>query len=230
MKAHKILQNFITGLGKGYANSLIVVSKAGLGKTETTIRTLHQMGFEENKHYRYISNYVTPVELYNLLQEINDLKEPRLLVLDDIEEVLRNVRSIGILKSALWETPNGKRKVCWLSGTYRVDTKEFDFKGRIIFLLNELKRENVLIQALKDRGFYYEFDLNPSEKLELIKIRAEVPYHDIPISKRREIVDFLVKNGNGSDSLTLRILPKAYNLYLISPNHYQTLLHFFFVF
>jgi hypothetical protein len=222
MRQHEILKKFIDGLGKGYANSLICVSKAGYGKTETTITTLNEMGLKEDEHYKYIANYITPVELYNLLQEVNNLKEPKILVVDDIEETLKNPRAIGILKGALWGL-NNKRKVCWVSGTYKIKEKEFYFNGRVIFLLNTLKKLNPLISALKDRGFYYELELTPKEMLELIKLRAEIPYQNIPKDKRYQIAEYIRQIANNSPNLTLRILPKAFSLYQISPNHWQEL-------
>jgi len=224
MKKHDILKKYIIGLSKGYSNSLICISKAGLGKTETTMNALKELGYMENKHYIYVSNYITPIELYKLLQEVNNLQSPKILVLDDIEETLRDFKAVGILKGALWPI-NGRRRVCWVSGTHKIKEQTFDFTGSIIFLLNEFKKKNALLNAVADRGFYYDFNLSTKEMLDLMVKRAEErEYHNIPIEKRREIVRFLQEIGKSSSSLSLRLLPKAYNLYLLSPNHYKELI------
>ena len=223
MKQHEILKKYITGLAKGYGNSLIVVSKAGYGKTETTMETMKILGYEEKVNYLYLNNYITPVELFQKLQEVNKLQEPKILILDDIEETLKNMRIVGILKGALWEV-NGHRRVNWNSGTYKITEKEFEFQGRIIFLLNQLNKKNPLINALKDRGFYFEFDLTFEEMMKLMEEKANLPYQNIPYNKRKEIIQFLIKNSNNSPNVSLRLLPKAYQLYLISPNHYQHLI------
>lgn len=221
MTQHEILQKYITGLTKGLGNSLVVVSPAGYGKTEMTLNTLTEMGYQEGKDYRYISNYITPLELFKLLDEVNHLAEPKLLVLDDTEEILNEPKVIGLLKSALWATPDGKRKVCWYSGTYKIKEKEFDFTGRIILLLNKLNKKNPIINSLIDRGLFYEIQMTKSEILELIKARAELPYQNIPYNQRLKIAEFISQRSG--ENISLRVLPKIYNLFLLSPNSWQTL-------
>jgi len=223
MKKHEILKKYISGICKGYSNSLIVVSRAGYGKTETTLNTLEELGLEEEKHYLYISNYITPLEFYKLLQKVNELQDPKILVLDDIEETLKSPKIVGILKGALWPI-NNKRKVCWVSGTYKIQKQSFNFDGSIIFLLNEYKRKNALLNAVADRGFYYNFDLSLDELIQLMEKRAEIKeYQNIPYNKRKEIVKFIQEAGKSSPNMSLRLLPKAYNLYLLSPNHWRPL-------
>lgn len=223
MKHHDVLEKFIAGLAKGYANSLIVVSKAGYGKTETTINTLHGFGYKEGEHYTYLSNYITPVSLYNRLQDVNQLQDPKILILDDVEETLKNPQVVGLLKGALWGV-NGKRKVCWVSNTTKIDKTEFDFHGKIIFLLNDFNKKSPVVFALRDRGFFYQMEMTNEELIKMMEERAKEPYKNIPIEKRKEIVQFLIKVGGKSSNITLRLLPKAYNLYLVSPNHYKELI------
>jgi len=221
MDKHTILKKYILGLSQGYSTSLIVNSPAGLGKTETTLEMMKELGYEENQNYKYISNYITPIELFLLLEEVNKLDNPRILIVDDGEEMLKNERAVGILKGALWES-NGRRRVNWLSGTYKIKNKEFNFEGRIILLLNKINRKSALISALIDRGFYFEFNLTKQEKLQLLRERAKLPYQNIPFNKREEIVDFISKVGK-EENFSLRVLPKIYNLYLLSPNHFREL-------
>jgi len=222
LKQHQILRKYIEGIVQGYSNSLIITSPAGYGKTETTLSTLRELGLEEGEHYKYISNYITPVELYLLLEEVNQLKEPRILVLDDVEDTLTSQRSIGLLKGALWAS-GGKRIVGWRSGTYRIKNKEIEFTGRIIFLLNQINKKSAIVRALIDRGLFFEMKLTLQDMLELMRQRAELPYLDIPYNKRIEIVQFLQRSANNNLNITLRLLPKAYNLFLLSPNHWQKL-------
>jgi len=223
MYQHEILKKFISGLAKGYSNSLIVVSPAGYGKTETTIETMKELGYQEGRNYRYVSNYVSPCEFFNLLVDINYLQEPKILILDDVEEILREKRILGILKGALWEI-DGKRKINWFSGTYKIKNKEVDFQGKIIFLLNEFNKKSALLKAVADRGLFYEIKLTIPEMFELMKKRAnEEEYQGISKEKRIEIVQFLQRSTNNNQDITLRLLPKAYNLFLLSPNHWQKL-------
>ena len=223
MKPHQLLKRYIEGTIKGYSKSLIVVSPAGFGKTEAVFTTLKELNLTEGKEFIYVSNYITPLELYLLLEKVNDLENPRLLVIDDGEDTLSNKRAIGLLKGALWGF-NDKFRVEWRSGTHKIKTQSFNFTGRIIFLLNELNKKSAIISALKDRSLFFEMRLEVPEMFELMKERAELPYHDIPINKRREIVEFLERISSEKSNISLRTLPKAFNLYLLSPNSYQYLL------
>lgn len=223
MTQHEILKKYILGLSKGLENSLVVVSPAGLGKTETTMKTLEELGYQENTHFKYIQNYITPLELFLLLQEVNKLQEPRILVIDDGEDTLSNPRAVGLLRGALWGF-GGQRKVGWRSGTYKIKEKEFNFTGKIIFLLNKLNTKNPVVNALKDRSLFFELHLTISDMFSLIRQRAELPYQDIPINKRKEIAEFLIGVGKNSNNISLRALPRAFNLFLLSPNHYKELI------
>jgi len=220
MRQHQILKKYIQGLSQGLNTSLIVVSPAGFGKTETTLKALEELNYQEGRNYLYVANYITPRALVELLERVNGLEEPRILILDDCDDTLRNLQAVGVLKSALWEA-GGKRKVYWITTR---EKKEFEFQGRIIFLLNQM-RKSAVIQALKDRSLYFEMDLSLQDLFELMRERAELPYQNIPLNKRREIANFLAKVGSQSQNISLRTLEKAYNLYLLSPNHYQQLIY-----
>ncbi len=221
MNSHTIITKYVEGLTQGLNNSLMIVGSAGTGKTETISTALKNLNLKEGQHFLYVANYCTPVELYNLLNQVNNLQHPRLLILDDVEDILTNKQTIGLLKSALW-IANGHRKVYWFSGTYRIKEKEFEFKGKIIFLLNQFNKKMAILNALKDRSLFYEMELSRDEIIDLIKKRAdEQPYFNIPQPKRKEIAEFIAKNSN--DNLSLRTLQKVYQLFILSPNHYREL-------
>lgn len=219
MKSHEILQKYIEGIIKGYSNSLIVKSPAGFGKTETCIDTIKRLGYREGTHYRYISNYITPVELFLALEGVNNLESPKLLILDDCEETLRNDKAIGLLKGALWEN-DGKRRICWISGTHKVKNKEINFTGRIIFLVNYFNKKSPIVNALKDRSLFFEFGFTPTEIKDLITERAKQPYLTTSLAQRLKVAEFLTSIGK---NLSLRSFPHCLNLMLLSPNHYKEL-------
>lgn len=221
MKQHEILKRFISVLIKGKTHSLIIVSPAGYGKTETTLRFLEGENLVENRHFKYVPNYITPKGLVEELEQANALENPKLLILDDVEDTLRNIRSVGVLKGALWATPDGRRKVSWITSK---DSKEFYFTGKIIFLLNHFSSKGSVMNALKDRSMFYEITMTNEELCELMAERSKNPYEKIPFHQREKIVQFIQKVGNGSKKLSLRLLPKAYQMYLVSPNHYQELI------
>jgi len=224
LKQHDILKKFVLGIKKELTNSLLVIGRAGTGKTETILNSLEDLDLKEGEHYKFINNYSSPLELYNILSKVNDLKDPKILVIDDGEEILNSTRSVSILRSALWSTPNGKRLVCWNSTSSKVETPSFEFKGRVIFLGNKLNLKSSLIQALVSRGLYYHLEMTNKEMFELIKERSEEPYMDITPKQRKNIVRYIEEIGGYSNKITLRTLTQAYQLFILSPNHWKELL------
>jgi len=221
MKQHEILKKFIKVLVKSNTHSLIAVSPAGYGKTETTLEFLKEMNLIEDRHFKYIPNYITPKGLVGELEQVNKLEYPKILVLDDVEDTLKDIQSVGVLKGALWATPDGKRRVSWITSR---ESKKFCFTGKIIFLLNYFNYKNSVMNALKDRSMFYEIKLTNEELCELMAERSKVNYEQIPLQQREKIAQFLQKVGNGSKKLSLRLLPKAYQMYMVSPNHWQDLI------
>lgn len=223
MEKHELIKRYIEGLARNLNTSLMVVGSAGTGKTESVVEMLISKGYKEGIHYTYVSNYITPVELFLLLQEVNKLQDPKILVLDDIEDTLRNERAIGLLKGALWEV-NGRRRVMWRSGTWRIVEKQFEFQGRVIFLLNYLNEKSAVVRALQDRSLFYEIELSSDEVAELILQRAkEKPYKDMSIEQREKVASFVIENGKKSTHFSLRMLPKAFNMFILSPQHWEKL-------
>jgi len=222
LKEHEILKKFLLGLEKGLANSLLIVGNAGIGKTETTLRGLRELGLKENQHFKYLNNYSTPLEFYHLLKEVNKLSSPRILIIDDGEEVIFNKRILGLLRSALWGNLEGRRIVHWISP--RAKSHSFEFTGKIIILLNELNPKNGLVRALISRGFYYHLSLSNEKKLALMRERIKEPYKNLNFKDRWKILNYIEKIGRNSEKLTLRTLPMSYNIYILSKNHWKELI------
>ena len=220
-----MLDDFIKMIIEGYSNSLLVVSPAGLGKTYSVTEILEQLGLEKGKHYLYLSNYITPVEMFLLLEKVNSLDEPKLLVLDDVEAILPDKKVVGMLRGALWQT-NGRRVVNYLSGTYRITNQSIeDFQGRIIFLVNEIG-DNSMLKALKDRGLYYSFDLTNKEVLDIIKSQIlPKEYKNLGLDERTKVYRYLGKMANSDIKLTLRDFIKAMDCYLYSSDRWQLLVN-----
>ena len=169
----KILERYIEGIVKGYAHSLVVLGKAGIGKTETTIKTLERLGLREGQEYLYLNGHITPLQLFKELKRINELNEPKIGVIDDCEIMLKDMKSVGLLKGALWQLPNGARKVSWYSTSWKVETKSFYFNGRIIFLINSILKDNPIVKAFIDRGLFYHISFTNQELLDLMRERAK---------------------------------------------------------
>lgn len=218
MNSHQILKRYLEALTKGLSNNLMVVGKAGIGKTELVLNTLQELGLKEGQNYLYSPNFITPKALVRRLEEVNGLNDPKLLIMDDSEDTLRNLQSVGVLKGAMWQTPNGQRKVSWLTSREKT---EFNFIGKIIFLLNSFNKKNPLLSALKDRSLYFEMKLSQNDIKELILARAKQPYFNTSYEQRLKVAQFLAQQPN---EMSLRTYPHALNLMILSPNSYQYLI------
>jgi len=218
-KQHEILKKLILALTQSkIQHSLLVVGKAGIGKTTTTLQTLNSLNLTEGKHYFYWNNYITGLEFYKLLREVNELEPPKILVLDDIEETLKNQRILGLLKGALWEA-GGRRQVSWLSGTSKIKESHFNFQGKIIFILNYLQLKNHFIQALIDRSFFFEMRISKPEMIEMMRQEIAKPNYQLSEKQKRKIIEFLAKIPE--EKISLRTLQQLYNICLLSPAHWQ---------
>ena len=222
LSKHQIIEKFVLGLKKDLANSLLIIGSTGIGKTETTLSSLKKLGLKEKEHFKYLNNYSSPLEFYHTLGKMSELKKPRILVLDDAEEFINDKRILGILRASLWAGTDNKRVVHWNSP--RAMETSFEFTGKIIFLLNELNLKNNLVRALISRGLYYHLELNNQEKIDLMKIKVKEPYKKLSLKERIRIMNYLEEIGKLSDKLNLRSLQMAYNLYILSPHHYKTLI------
>jgi hypothetical protein len=168
---------------------MIIYGEAGLGKTYTILKTLGELGLKAgvvddsvNGDYYYIASHITSVELYNLLYKYRD----KIIVIDDVEQLLENLKSLAILKSALWSSID-KRYVYYHSPTHLLEApKEFEFKGKIFLLLNKIPTKNKeVIDSLMSRVLTYKLHFDYQTR---IKIMYEISkLFKIPL----EITDYL---------------------------------------
>lgn len=145
-------------VGSRKVNSLIVNGSAGVGKTHTILDTLKKKGLREGYDYIVMKSKTSPLGLYmNLF-----LHHDKILVLDDMDDALKNDDCSSILKAAL--DSYDVREISWSSkkmfNTVGVDRKtagtqitearnamlngetdvalpnRFTFNGQIIFISN----------------------------------------------------------------------------------------------
>lgn len=170
-KTEKIIKSSKTELYKDYLelvlngkiNSLICISKAGYGKTYTTINFLKEM----KKDFVYKSGYTTPLSFYHFLYENRE----KIIVLDDLtDNIFKDKKMIATLKSCLYEA-GGERFVSYetTAESLKVPNK-FKFSGKIILLANTVGRnseEN--FKALVSRGIFFELKYPFKEILSIAK-------------------------------------------------------------
>lgn len=147
--------------------SCTLVSEGGLGKSFLVRTMLEQQ--KKKDEYVIHSGHITPLGLYKLMYENSE----KIIVLDDVEEVLKSDVSVGILKAGLWDVKgDGKRDITWATTSEKLgDTPQrFTFNGGIILLCNKIPRKyDAIVSALRTRGLEYEIKLTYNQKLRIFK-------------------------------------------------------------
>ena len=93
-----------------YAPACIIISEGGLGKSYLVRKKLENQCKQDD--YIIHSGHITPLALYIMLYKNHD----KIIVLDDVEELLKNDNAVGILKAGLWDVMgDGKREITWAS-------------------------------------------------------------------------------------------------------------------
>ena len=120
----ELLRDYLDMTMKGKNHSLMIVGRAGLGKTYSTLNILKEL----KAKFAYKSGYTTPLGLYKWLYQHKD----SIVVLDDLEGLLTTESAISLLKTALWDS-NGKRLVEYETTSKLMDgvPSVFEFTGRI---------------------------------------------------------------------------------------------------
>jgi hypothetical protein len=201
----KTVKELIKITVKGENNALCLISEGGLGKTYTIFKTLTELELKPNRDFVYISSYVTPLELYHILYNNLD----KIIILDDVEQLLDNLTTIGILKSATWNAV-GKRIVNYFTTSEKLKApSEFEFKGKIIICLNKIPEKNKeIIDSLLSRIITYNIRFDYQTKIKIFYELAKALNIDF------ELVDFIKENSNeATENLNFRTLIQLNYIY-----------------
>jgi len=199
------VHEYVKIIAGGHMNCLFLFGAGGIGKTEVILRTLE----DEEVKAVYLNGIATPLELYHYLYDYNG----NLIVLDDVEGILNNPKTIAILKAAIYGY-KGRRTICYATTSALLRVPEaFEFTGRLIICVNAFP-DNPSLEALTRRTICYELRLSLAEKIDLFKQIAEQRYKGISLEKRRQVCSFLIENVDESTkNLSLRELFKSFDIY-----------------
>lgn len=218
MEHQKTIKNLVEVLISSEIHSLIITGEPGFGKTTAVLEAV------KGWPHRYVNNYATPFQFFKVLYSVQEMAYPKLLILDDIESTIRDKQIANMLKGALWEA-GGKRIVSWHSRA--VEVPEFEFTGKIIFILNVFDAKQAFWNAVADRSLYYRIQLSSEDKKKMLFEMAQKEFKDLSYNQRKKVLKFLMDNVPESE-LTLRTYRKALELYRATPNTYQALLRALF--
>lgn len=188
-------------LTQNHIHSVLCYSKAGLGKTHTTIQILKEI----QKKYEYISGITTAMALYKTLYDTNG----KILIIDDIETMFSDDRTINILKSALWEV-DGERVVSYKTSSKTLEEypNTFIYTGKIIILANEVKGKNdESFKALMSRCLKFKLNYTQKEIKELSK-KIIQEKKDLTNKQKTKIMEIINKTIKPQHDFNFRLLER----------------------
>lgn len=211
MKQEEIYKHYINMLSDGHVHSILCYSKAGLGKTYTTINVLKSLGLK----YTYTSGVTTAVSLYKLLYETNN----SVLILDDIETLFQDDKIVNLLKACLWDV-DGNRMVTYSTSSKVLEDypSSFSYTGKIIILANEIKgKYDETFKALMSRCLKYELCYS-FEDIILMSEKIVKKEESLNDDQRKQVIDIVKKNIQPEHNFNFRLLQRLMSFVKYNPD------------
>lgn len=204
IKTYKELREYLEMFKKQNADLLIVMSKAGYGKTSLLKEVMGK------KDYVYISTHSTPLKTYLNLFEKRDCP----VCFDDLDAIFSSSIMTSLLKS-LADTSSIK-ELHYNTTSSLIGTVPESFKttSNVCILVNEFNVNSPALKPIIDRGFFIEFCPSKNEIMNKIKQVAKSQ----SIAKNEEcVLEFFEENYGKIENLSLRTYVKALQLFRDNP-------------
>lgn len=209
MNSFAILQNYVDYLLDSDTTLLIVKSRGGLGKTYTVLETLKKRNKTIDVDFAYLSGFTTPLECFNFLLNNQD----KLIVLDDLEGLLKEKKNLGMLKSATFPTIENQRVVQYQSSKMEQEQSVFICSSKFILLCNETPRGSDW-NAIQSRGIYYSMKpLNDEIFEQILNIK------DCDL----EIVDYMRNILKQHNPVNFRMYNQSVGIKKVFPDTWKTM-------
>lgn len=210
MESLKIIERYVDVLLNSDIHLLVISGPPGIGKSSNVLRHITEMGLVEGMHFMYETGYMTPLAMFKSLAKSRLLENPKLLIYDDIDSILKNKVSVGILKGALADV-RGTRTVSYQSTKSTDKDQTFEFAGKVILILNDVKNSS-FIEPLLDRGIYYNIQLRKDELEHHIENNLVSMFPTMDNDAKRMVWD-RIKIFTGLEHFSLRTIRRAFEMY-----------------
>jgi hypothetical protein len=206
----KELDNATEVLVKSNINGLISIGTGGIGKSYKILKKLTELKVD----FIYQTAFSTPLELYHTLYEHNG----KVIVIDDCEGILNNIKCVSILKNALWSV-TGTRILNYKSTSELLKApKQFEFTGKLIIITNRLTNETNL-KALVSRVLFCDLKFSYYQILEMMEQITINDYKGLQKEEREKVFNYIKRHSSPCVlDFNLRILIKAFEIYKIMNN------------
>ena len=183
-------------VARGVTNGLFVSGTGGVGKSKVISETLASEGVNPV----LINSHVTPLSLYAALYEH---RQRRVLWLDDADACYANMPILGLFRSALWGTAEG-RAVTYSSTQLAGVPGSFEFESRIAFTANSIPKRNEAFKAVLSRVDVFELTATNDELLDQMDLLARDGFGSLDAATCRAVVDF-IRHAGGNRQLSMRL-------------------------
>jgi len=195
IREYKELRNYVRAFRKRHIGLLIVVSRAGLGKTTLVEEEL------EIESPLLLNSHITPLAFYKMLHEKTVEDPDALIVIDEAEMMFQNAKLKTMLK-LLCDTR--KEKVIKYDSTtplLKSLPSEIHTRAKVVMLINTLEPKDEHIKAIMSRGHLVSFQ--PSDNEIFNYLNQSIWADD------KEIIKFIKGYSNLSKAMSLRTYVKA---------------------
>jgi hypothetical protein len=205
-KFHEFLD--MTLSGSQYNNGVMITGSGGLRKSWHVLVELKK----RNLPFALYNSHSSSLGLFELLYKNRD----SFVVLDDLETLLDDKKSVGILKAALFSS-TGVREITWAS-TSRVLAERglperFVFNGKIIIISNDSHNSrSESFKAFKSRLYVHELKLSAQGRKILVRsILLKQNIFDLSDDVKNRLLEYMegLLNGSNIDQYNLRTAIKA---------------------
>lgn len=206
-----VVRDRVRGVAKGHHTGFYLFGRPGTSKTYTVRKTLDELAVP----YCYHDGHLTPIGLFDLLEEQHD----RVIVLDDVSAIFNQQIALQLLLAALGNQPDesGTRIV-----KYRRSQRNevVRFTGGVICVSNLDLQGDPIVNAVKSRVHYLEYDPTDEQLAALMRMVAVKGWPaSSPVinpTEGLEIAEFLISESKKLDvRLDMRhLVDKAFPDYL----------------
>ena len=220
-------ETYIKQLCSGRLGSLIVNGPPGLGKTYSVESYLAKYA---RSRVTVFAGHMSILSLYGTLYHYRAKGD--VVVLDDIDSVLKEIHGINILKAAM--DTKSKRRICWESTTHLLRVmgvpSAFDYEGSIIMISNIRERSEKKVaahlQALKDRAFSITVADSTRESqfrqvCFMVLKRGLLKQFALTHEQELEVLSYINANLNNLERVSLRTAVKLAQLIKIDPQGWR---------
>lgn len=197
--------NFYVNMFKhGRQELLIIVSRAGLGKTCLVNEMLKDVEFAR------LDSHITPYEFYQTCLE--NRNKP--IVIDDVDALLHDSKMISLIKQVTETNP--VKRLSWHSQANEKNDlpSSFETTSKVIIIANTINSMARKVKPLLDRGYLLNFQPSLSEVfLKIEEIKDEIPV-GLPLEEKNEVFEFFKVFGRLGKFVSIRSFKKGLEFYL----------------